>query len=189
MPVGFASVVTLVGSQVLVFDVRSAEKILCNDSDAVIGDVIYEQEDFIPLEEEDWRKRVRVERTGDGVTRRPPVLKTGAVTGLHALPRLLLSIVYGNTLYHRTHVGSRSLTGLTKTQGRRTRAHIRSLASGIFSHAVNTGLLESNPWHDVKILGKVRAPGGTPFYTLEEIEDVISALADHAQCQLIMAPV
>jgi len=22
-----------------------------------------------------WRKRVRVERTGDGVTRRPPVLK------------------------------------------------------------------------------------------------------------------
>jgi hypothetical protein len=33
-----------------------------------------------------WRKRVGVGPTGDGVTRRPPVLKTGVVTGLHALP-------------------------------------------------------------------------------------------------------
>ena len=29
-----------------------------------------------------------VEPTGDGVTRRPPVLKTGTITGPHALPRL-----------------------------------------------------------------------------------------------------
>src|SRR5450432_4803331 len=34
-----------------------------------------------------WRKRVGVEPTGDGVTRRPPVLKTGTITGPHALPR------------------------------------------------------------------------------------------------------
>jgi hypothetical protein len=33
-----------------------------------------------------WRKRVGVEPTGDGVTRRPPVLKTGTITGPHALP-------------------------------------------------------------------------------------------------------
>jgi hypothetical protein len=37
-----------------------------------------------------WRKRVRVERTGDGQTRRPPVLKTGRITGPHALPELRL---------------------------------------------------------------------------------------------------
>jgi hypothetical protein len=35
---------------------------------------------------ENWRKRVGVEPTGDGVTRRPPVLKTGTITGPHALP-------------------------------------------------------------------------------------------------------
>ena len=29
---------------------------------------------------------MRVERTGDGRTRRPPVLKTGRITGPHALP-------------------------------------------------------------------------------------------------------
>jgi len=33
---------------------------------------------------------VRVEHTGDGVTRRPTVLKTVAVTGLHALPQLTI---------------------------------------------------------------------------------------------------
>jgi len=35
---------------------------------------------------------VGVEPTGDGVTRRPPVLKTVAITGLHALPARLLEI-------------------------------------------------------------------------------------------------
>src|SRR5580692_9065574 len=35
-----------------------------------------------------WRKRVGVEPTGDGVTRRPPVLKTGTITGPHALPKI-----------------------------------------------------------------------------------------------------
>jgi len=29
---------------------------------------------------------VGVEPTGDGITRRPPVLKTGTITGPHALP-------------------------------------------------------------------------------------------------------
>ena len=38
--------------------------------------------------EKQWRKRVGVEPTGDGVTRHPPVLKTGTITGPHALPDL-----------------------------------------------------------------------------------------------------
>jgi hypothetical protein len=36
---------------------------------------------------ETWRKRVGVEPTDDGVTRRPPVLKTGRFTGTRALPQ------------------------------------------------------------------------------------------------------
>jgi hypothetical protein len=35
---------------------------------------------------ERWRKRVGVEPTGDGIARHPPVLKTGTITGPHALP-------------------------------------------------------------------------------------------------------
>jgi hypothetical protein len=34
-----------------------------------------------------WRKRVGVEPTNDGIARRSPVLKTGTITGPHALPQ------------------------------------------------------------------------------------------------------
>lgn len=88
---------------------------------------------------------------------------------------------------YRKHVGSRFLLSLTKTQGRRTLNHIRSLASGIFSHAANLGVIEYNPWHGMKILGKVTEPTGTPHYTLEEAENIISALVEHVDCQLVMA--
>jgi integrase len=88
---------------------------------------------------------------------------------------------------YRTHYGSQFLLGLTKTQGRRTLNHIRSLMSGIFSHAVNEGRLESNPIHDVKILGKVKPPKGTAHYTLEEAENIISALVEHVDAQLVVA--
>ncbi len=76
---------------------------------------------------------------------------------------------------------------MIKTQGRRSLNHIRSLASGIFSHAINEGRLEFNPWHSVKILGKVKPPKGTAHYTLEEAENIISALIDHVDAQLVIA--
>jgi integrase len=88
---------------------------------------------------------------------------------------------------YRTHVGSALLLSLTKTQGRRTLNHIRSLASGVFTHAINEGRLEINPWHDVRILGKVRPPKPTSHYTLEEAENIISALVDYVECQLMIA--
>jgi integrase len=88
---------------------------------------------------------------------------------------------------YKTPMGSVFLTSLAKTLGRATIQHIRSLASGIFSHAVNLGHVESNPWHDVKVLGKTKAPGETAHYTLEEAENIISALVEHVDCQLIVA--
>ena len=42
--------------------------------------------------ENKWRKRVGVEPTGDGIARRPPVLKTGTITGPHALPRCIINL-------------------------------------------------------------------------------------------------
>ena len=88
---------------------------------------------------------------------------------------------------YKTHMGSLFLTSLAKKLGRATIQHVRSLASGIFSHAVNVGVIESNPWHDVKVLGKTKEPGETAHYTLEEAEDIISALVEHVDCQLIVA--
>lgn len=88
---------------------------------------------------------------------------------------------------YRTHNGSGFLLSLTKTHGRATLNHIRSLMAGIFSHAVNLGLLDSNPCHGIKILGRVKPPAATAHYTLEEAENIISALVEHVDCQLIMA--
>lgn len=88
---------------------------------------------------------------------------------------------------YKTHMGSLFLTSLAKKLGRATIQHIRSLASGIFAHAVNVGVIESNPWHDVKVLGKTKEPGETAHYTLQEAEDIISALVEHVDCQLIVA--
>jgi integrase len=96
---------------------------------------------------------------------------------------------FGETLLrdYRTASGSLFLTTLAKTLGRHTVQHIRSLASGIFSHAVNVGLIDSNPWHDVKVLGKTIEPGETEHYTLDEAENVISALVEHVEAQLLVA--
>jgi integrase len=94
----------------------------------------------------------------------------------------------GRTLQeYKTHLGSAFLLSLTKTQGRRTLNHIRSLASGIFTHAVNEGRLDVNPWSGVKILGKVLPPKPTPHYTLEEAENIITALVDRVDCQTVIA--
>lgn len=88
---------------------------------------------------------------------------------------------------YKTAMGTVYITALAKKFGKNTVQHIRSLASGIFSHAVSIGKIESNPWHDVKVLGKTKAPGKTKHYTLEEAKAVISALVERVDCQLIVA--
>ncbi|HEX3987536.1 MAG TPA: hypothetical protein VHX13_13110 [Acidobacteriaceae bacterium] len=91
---------------------------------------------------------------------------------------------------YRTHIGSHFLTtiaGKPLHLGRHTLAHVRSVASGLFTHAVNRGVTESNPWHDVKVLGKVKEPQGTTHYTLEQAVKMIGALKGHPDCQAILA--
>jgi integrase len=116
-------------------------------------------------------------------------LRASTVHGYKQIWGQHLSVHFGTTALkdYKTHMGSLLLTSLAKKLGRATLQHIRSLASGIFAHAVNVGVIESNPWHDVKVLGKTKEPGETAHYTLEEAEDIISALFEHVDCQLIVA--
>ena len=88
---------------------------------------------------------------------------------------------------YRTPQATVFITALAKTLGRRTVSNIRSLASAIFSHAVAIGTIESNPWHDAKVLGKIIEPAETGHYTLEEAEDIISALVQHVDVQLMFS--
>jgi integrase len=89
---------------------------------------------------------------------------------------------------YRTVDGTQFLTALARKGLRlRTIQHVQSLASGLWSHAVAIGKAESNPWRDAKVLGKVKGEGDTPHYTLEEAENIISALVDHVDAQLVVA--
>jgi integrase len=88
---------------------------------------------------------------------------------------------------YRTPMMTNHLTALAKTLRPRTLKHIKFMASGLFAHAVATGHCESNPIRDAQVLGKTLPDGETGYYSLEEIEDIISALVDHVDCQLIMA--
>ncbi len=88
---------------------------------------------------------------------------------------------------YRTHMMSIFLTGLAKTLRPRTLNSIKWLASAIFAHAVATGHCETNPARDSKVLSKTLGPGNTKSYTLEEMENVISALVDRVDAQLVMA--
>ncbi len=87
---------------------------------------------------------------------------------------------------YRAAWGSTFLDGLTATCGRNTLRHISALASSIFSRAVAKQRLRSNPWVDVSF-PETAEPTNTPHYTWDEAENVISALVERVDCQLVMA--
>jgi integrase len=88
---------------------------------------------------------------------------------------------------YKTHMMSVFLTSLAKKLRPRTLDRIKWLASAIFAHAVATGKCETNPIRDARVLIKGLENGETPKYTLEEMENVITSLVEHADAQLIMA--
>jgi integrase len=84
-------------------------------------------------------------------------------------------------------LGTQFLQSLTGTQGKNTLKHIKALGSSIFKRAVIEQRIKVSPWHDVSMPDDVIESKTTPHYTLEEAENIISALVDHVDCQLIMA--
>jgi integrase len=77
---------------------------------------------------------------------------------------------------YRTVDGSRFLTSLAAKRNRNSLAHVRSLLSCIFSHALNLGLVENNPMHDVKVLARVRPPKPKVAYSPAETVAILNAI-------------
>jgi integrase len=88
---------------------------------------------------------------------------------------------------YEPHMGSQFLQGLTGTQGKNTLKHIKALGSSLFKRAVIEKRIKVNPWHDVEMPEDAIESKSTSHYTLEEAEDIICALVDHVDCQLILA--
>ena len=75
---------------------------------------------------------------------------------------------------------------VARKYGRRTLAHVRSLASGIFTHAINDGLLTENPWRNVKTKIKPPKPKDGADYTLTELMDIVNNKLTRVDAQLIV---
>jgi integrase len=116
-------------------------------------------------------------------------LKPSTVHGYKQIWKQHLVTHFGtmNLSEYKTHMMSVFLTGLAKTHRPRSLNTIKWLASAIFVHAVATGNCESNPIRDARVLGKTLGHGETQSYTLQEMENIISALVNNFAAQLIMA--
>jgi integrase len=116
-------------------------------------------------------------------------LKPSTIHGYKQVWNQHLKLHFGTTNLtdYKTHMMSMFLTTLARTLRPRTLNSIKWLASAIFAHAVATGNAENNPIRDAKVLSKTLGDGDTKSYTLEEMENVISALVDRADAQLVMA--
>jgi len=90
---------------------------------------------------------------------------------------------------YEPHHGSKLLNELiTGGYGQRTVAHVRSLASGIFSHAIidNIDGVVANPWRNVKTKIKQPKPKKTADYTLSELMDIVNNKLTRIDAQLIV---
>jgi integrase len=88
---------------------------------------------------------------------------------------------------YEPHMGTQFLQSLTGTQGKTTLKHIKALGGAIFRHAIIEQRVKANPWHDVVMPEDAIDSENTQHYTLAEAEDIISALVDHVDCQLVLA--
>lgn len=116
-------------------------------------------------------------------------LKPATVHGYKQVWRQHLQTHFGTLTLseYKTHMMSVFLTELAKTLRPRTLNNVKWIASAIFDHAVASGYCDNNPIRDSKPLGKTLGHGDTKSYTLEEIAQVISALVDRVDAQLVMA--
>jgi integrase len=87
---------------------------------------------------------------------------------------------------YQTHHATQYLTRLAERGlGVRTIAHIRSLASGMFRHALRLNRIAVNPWRDAGSLSLVKKSKTTSAYTLDHAEAISNALIDSPPAQVV----
>jgi integrase len=78
------------------------------------------------------------------------------------------------------------LSGLSNLN-RNSVNHVRSLLSGIFSHAAALGKVPFNPVREARVLSKPKPNQETKAYSLEHLENIISGLVENPKAQLVVA--
>jgi integrase len=118
-----------------------------------------------------------------------PRKKPSTMKGYRQVWRQFLLAHLGNcTLQkYQPRMGKQLLRSLTATQGFHVLKHIKSLGSAIFQLALDDEIVTMNPWYNVNMPKDAIQPADTPHYTREQSEDLVSALVDHVDAQLVLA--
>src|SRR6516162_3718056 len=118
-----------------------------------------------------------------------PRKKPSTMRGYRQIWRQHLAGHFGKLMLteYEPSMGTQFLESLTGTQNKNTIRHIKALGCAIFKRAVNEQRLKVNPWHDVQMPDDAFESPETQHYTWEEAENIVSALVDRVDCQLIVA--
>jgi integrase len=118
-----------------------------------------------------------------------PRKKASTIRGYKQVWEQHLKAHFGNLTLrqYEPYRGTQFLQSLTGSQGKNTLKHVKALGGSIFKRAVIEQRIKVNPWHDVEMPEDAIEPERTQHYTLEEAEDIISALVEHVDCQLVLA--
>lgn len=116
-------------------------------------------------------------------------LRASSLSGYRQIWNQHLKNHFDDTLLteYTTGMATAFLTKLAEKYSRRTLQHIRTTASALFQHATRLDYIPANPWRGAAPLGTVRDTEGTAHYTLEEAENIVNALVDRTDAQLIFA--
>lgn len=118
-----------------------------------------------------------------------PLKKASTVRSYRQIWQQHLVDHFGDTTLRQytPKTGTRFLRTLIGTSNRNTISHIKALMGSIFRLAVSEERISTNPIHDVQSPTDAVAPATTRHYTMEQAENIISALIDHVDAQLLMS--
>src|ERR1700686_330278 len=118
-----------------------------------------------------------------------PRLKASTLRGYKGIWEKHLKKHFGPITLQRYNPDSASmlLDSLTGTMNSTSLKHVRAVGSAIFKRAVVERRLKVNPWTSVPLPDDAIDPENKPHYTPEQAEDLISALVDHVDAQLVLA--
>lgn len=156
---------------------RDAELLKVSTAPAITGEdlkiVDFWTKQYLPYCEKEWK--------GKGMS-------VSTVRGFKQVWEQHLCKHFGNiTIQVYTPVMARQFLSSLKTKYvTNTLRHIRALGSAMFSEAIERNLRADNPWR-VKLPRDCKESKPTEHYTMEEAENIISALVDHVDAQLVMA--
>jgi integrase len=117
-----------------------------------------------------------------------PRLKASTLRGYKGIWETHLKKHFGTVTLQRYDPDSAGLLldSLTATMNKTSLKHVRAVGSAIFKRAVKEKRLKSNPWLRVPMPDDAIDPENTVHYTPEQSENMVSALVDHVDAQLVL---